>query len=53
MLSPRVALAARGLAQGMQMMGESWFDEKGVLLRSVLTAPFGTIETALVEPANP
>ena len=46
-------LATTMTAQGMQMKGESWFDEKGVLLRSVLTAPFGMIETALVEPANP
>ena len=36
-------------SQGMEMKGQSWFDDKGVLLRTVLRAPFGTIETTLVE----
>ena len=34
---------------GMEMKGESWFDDKGVLLKSVLTAAFGKVETTLVE----
>jgi hypothetical protein len=35
-------------SQGMEVSGESWIDERGVLLKSVLRALFGMVETALV-----
>jgi hypothetical protein len=35
--------------QGMTMNSEHWVDEQGVLLRSVLRAPFGQVETMLIE----
>lgn len=34
-------------AQGMEINGETWIDERGVMLKSVLRAQFGMIETAL------
>ena len=35
--------------QGMTMNSEHWVDEQGVMLRSVLRAPFGQVETLLID----
>ncbi len=40
-------------SQGMEMKGESWFDDKGVLQRSLLSAAFGKVETTLVASPQP
>jgi hypothetical protein len=42
--------ATKMTLEGMgDMLGEVWTDERGVLVKSVLTAPFGSIQTVLVE----
>ena len=42
--------ATKTTVEGMgDMLGEVWTDEDGVMLKSVLRAQFGSIETTLIE----
>jgi hypothetical protein len=46
--------ATTATIEGMgEIGGEVWTDENGVMLKNVLNAPFGSIETTLVEAKQP